>query len=100
AYDPFGRQITETSPLFNRCHGNADPDAGSNFSPDCGIVVAAAAHPTRENPGLARYLQVSVIDQASGYEALTGTEQMLQQRESERKAKELEAAAKNADAPQ
>jgi hypothetical protein len=100
AHDPFGRLVTETSPLFHQCHGNADPDAGTNFSPDCGIVVAAAVHPTPENPGLGRYLQVSVLDQSNGYEALMATEQALQQMESDRKAKEIAAAAKNADAPE
>ena len=100
AYDPFGRLVTETSPLFHQCRGTADPDGGTNFSPDCGIVVAAAVYPTRENPGLGRYLQVGVLDQANGYEALTGTEQALQQLESNRKAKEIADAAKNADAPQ
>lgn len=100
AYDPFGRPITETSPLFHRCRGMADPDGGTNFSPDCGIVVAAEVAPTRENPGLARYLQVGTMDQAGGYEAITGTEQALAQLDAERRAKELEAASQNADTPQ
>lgn len=100
AYDPLGRHITETSPLFNQCRGSADPDGATNYSPDCGLVVAAMIQPTRENPGLAQYLQVGVIDQANGYEAITGTEQALQQLDAQRKANELEAAGKNADAPQ
>lgn len=100
AYDPLGRPITETSPLYHRCRGMADPDGGTHFSPDCGIVVAAEIVPTRENPGLARYLQVGTMDQAGGYEAITGTEQALAQLDAQRKAKELEAASLNADTPQ
>ncbi len=41
-----------------------------------------------------------MIDQASGYEAITGTEQALQKVDAQRKAKEVNDAAKNADAPQ
>jgi len=99
AYDPFGRPITETSSLYNKCHGSADPDGGTNFSPDCGIVVAAQVQALRENPGLSQFLQVGVIDQANGYEAITGTEQALQQLDEQRKAQELEAASKNAKKP-
>ncbi len=99
AYDPFGRPIKETSPLYNKCHGTADPDGGTNFSPDCGIVVAAYVQALRENPGLSQFLQVGVIDQANGYEAITGTEQALQQLDEQRKAQELEAANKNAKKP-
>lgn len=99
AYDPLGRAVTETSPLFNRCRGTADPDGGTNFSPDCGIVIAAEVRGTRENPGLAQFLQVGVLDQANGYEAITATEQGLQQQDAARKAKELESAGKNSKAP-
>jgi YD repeat-containing protein len=100
AYDPFGRLITETSPLFNQCYGQASPDAGVNLSPDCGIVVAAQIGAMRDNPDLAEYLQASVVDQANGYEALQATEQALQAMENQRRAQQVEEAAKNADAPQ
>jgi hypothetical protein len=99
AYDPLGRQITETSPLFNRCSGVADPDGGANFSPDCGEVVVAQIFGLPENPDLSRYFQVGVVDQAGGYEALTATERALQQMDAARKAKQVQDAAKNADAP-
>lgn len=100
SYDPLGRRLTETSPLYHQCRGTADPDGATNFSPDCGVVVMAMLVATRENPGLARYLQVGSMDQATGYEAITGTERALQQLDEQRKAKELEAAGKNANAPQ
>lgn len=100
AYDSFGRLITETSPLFHQCNGTADPDGGSNLSPDCGVVVAATLDPLPGNPDLARFMQVGVVDQAGGYEALTATEQGLQGHESQRRARETEAASKNANAPQ
>jgi len=99
AHDPFGRLITETSPLFRRCHAQASPDAGTSFSPDCGIVVAAAIHPLSDNPELSRYLQVSVVDQSGGYEALQATEQAFAQMEADRRAKQVEAAGKDAAAP-
>lgn len=99
AYDSRQRLITETSPLFQRCYGSADPDSGTSFSPDCGIVVAASIHALRDNPDLAEYLQVGVIDQAGGYEALNATEQGLQALENQRRAREVEAASRNAAAP-
>jgi len=99
AHDPLGRPIRETSPLYQKCYGTADPDGGTNFSPDCGVVVTAQLHALRENPGLTEFLQVGVIDQANGYEAITGTEQALQQLDEQRQAQELEAASKNAKKP-
>jgi len=99
AYDARQRPITENSPLFGQCRGTADPDGGTSFSPDCGIVVAALVSSLRENPELAEYMQVGVVDQANGYEALTRTEQGLQKLESERRAREVEAASKNAVGP-
>jgi hypothetical protein len=99
AYDPLGRPITETSPLFNRCSGVADPDGGANFSPDCGKVITAQIFPLPDNPDLSRFFQVGVVDQAGGYEALTATERALQQMDAARKAQQVQDAAKNADTP-
>jgi hypothetical protein len=99
AYDPLGRPVTETSPLFYKCSGVADPDGGANFSPDCGEVIVAQIFPTPDNPALSRFFQVGVVDQAGGYEALTATEQGLRQMDSTRKAQQVQDAAKNADAP-
>jgi hypothetical protein len=99
AYDPFGRLVTETSPLFNQCNGQAGPDGGASLSPDCGIVVAVNIGKMRDNPNLAEYLQAGVLDQANGYEALTATEQALQAMETQRRAQQVDDAAKNADAP-
>lgn len=99
AYDTFGRPITETSPLFNRCSGVADPDGGANFSPDCGKVVMAVIFSMPDNPALSRFFQVGVVDQAGGYEALTATEQGLQRMDAERKAQQVKEAAKNSDTP-
>lgn len=99
AYDARQRPITETSPLYGQCRGTADPDGGTSFSPDCGIVIAASIVSLRDNPDLAEYMQVGVIDQANGYEALNATEQSLQRLENERRAREVEAASKNAVGP-
>lgn len=100
AYDPLGRLVTETSPLITQCNTPADPDGGVNLSPDCGIVVAAMVYSMQDNPDLAKYFQVGAIDQAKGYEAITATEQALQQADAQRRAKQVESAAENADAPQ
>ena len=99
SYDPANRQITETSPLFNRCGGSASPGAGVNLSPDCGTVVSALILPLRENPDLAASMQVGVVNQAGGYELVTATEQGLQQAEQQRRAQETAKAAKSAAAP-
>jgi hypothetical protein len=99
AYDPLGRPITETSPLYYKCSGVADPDGGANFSPDCGEVIVAQIFPMPDNPELSRFFQVGVVDQAGGYEALTATEQALAQMDNARKAQQVQEAAKNADAP-
>lgn len=99
AYDPLGRPITETSPLRYTCQGVSDPDGGTNFSPDCGLVVAGHVRGLPDNPSLAQFFQVGVIDQAMGYEAITGTERALQNVDSQRQAREVQDAAKNADAP-
>jgi hypothetical protein len=100
AYDPLGRPITETSPLYYKCSGVADPDGGANFSPDCGEVVTATIFSMPDNPALSRFFQVGVVDQAGGYEALTATEQGLQRVDDARKAQQVKEAAKNADSPQ
>lgn len=99
AYDTSARLITETSPLVTQCTGTADPDGGVNLSPDCGIVMSAVIFPMRDNPELSQYLQVSVVDQAGGYERISATEQALQQQENQRRAEQVQDAAKNADAP-
>lgn len=98
-YDPLGKRVTPESPLYNQCQGTSDPDGGTNFSPDCGVVVVAQVFALRENPELSQYLQVGVIDQANGYAAITGTEQALQSFDAQRRAKEVEAASQNAAAP-
>jgi hypothetical protein len=98
-HDTFGRPASETSPIMMRCAGSADPDGGVNLNPDCGLVVAAAAYPLRENPALAQYIQVGVVDQANGYALLTNVEEGLQRSETQRQAAQVEAAAKNADSP-
>jgi hypothetical protein len=100
AYDPRGRLITETSPLYNQCTGAADPDSGMNLSADCGVVVSANIIRLGSNPALARYLQVGVVDEAGGYNALTATKHGLQAMDAQKRAKQVQDAAKNAQAPQ
>lgn len=97
--DPLGRPVTETSPLFQQCTGISDPDGGTNFSPDCGLVVEARVRPLESNQQLASSFQVGVIDQANGYQAIMGTEQALLAADQQRKAAEVSKAAENADAP-
>jgi hypothetical protein len=63
------------------------------------VVVQASITAMRDNPALARSLDVGVVDQAGGYELVTTAEQGLEQREQQRRAKAVEEAAKSADAP-
>ncbi|HWU78392.1 MAG TPA: hypothetical protein VN043_17985 [Rhodanobacter sp.] len=100
AYDPRGRLITETSPLYNNCSGVADPDGGMNLSADCGVIVEAMIQSLRSNPALAQYLQAGVVDEAGGYRALTDTQQGLQAMDAARRARQVQDASKNAQAPQ
>ncbi|HEX5353249.1 MAG TPA: hypothetical protein VFW60_04155 [Rhodanobacteraceae bacterium] len=98
AYDPRGRLITETSPLYNQCGGTSDPDSGMSLSADCGIVIAALIQSPRSNHALAQFLQVGVVDQAGGYNALTATKHGLQAMDAQKRAKQVKDASKNADA--
>lgn len=100
AYDTFGRLITETSPLFNQCSPVTGPDGGATFKPDCGIVIGAMVVPLTDNVDLGKSLGVGVVDQAGGYELLTATKQAFERGEAQKRAQQVEAAAKNADAPQ
>lgn len=100
AFDTFGRPITEASPLFRACYANAYVNSSVNFSPDCGVVVAARIQPLRDNPAIAQSMTVIVVNQADGYARIQATEQALLQQENARRAKQAEDAAKNADAPQ
>jgi hypothetical protein len=99
AFDPFGRPITETSPLFGQCSAPSSPGAGVNLSPDCGVVVAAQITALQANPGLVEVMSVGMVDQANGFEAITATEQGFEAMEQERRAVQTQEAAKNADAP-
>ena len=53
----------------------------------------------QDNPALARSLETGVVHQASGYELVTSVEQALEQMEQQKRAKAVEDASKNADAP-
>jgi len=99
AFYPDGRQITETSRVFQACYVNAYVNEDIGFMPDCGVVVAAHIHPLRENPAIAQSMVVVAVNQAEGYASITATEQALQQQEIARRARQAEDAAKNADAP-
>lgn len=99
-YDPRGRFVSETSPLANRCVAMSSPDGGSNFSPDCGLVVAAQIWPLRDNPALSQHFQVGMADQANGYQLIVDTEQALENQEMAKRKQQVEDAAKNADRPQ
>ena len=99
SYDLTGRLVTHGAPLFNRCSGNASPNGGVNLSPDCGTVVTAIVMPLRDNRELALSLQVGVVDQAGGYQLVTGTEQALAQADQQRREQETAKAAKNAAPP-
>lgn len=99
-HDTTGRLVPETSALANQCNASPDPDGGTSFSPECGLVAAARVQPLRDNPSLAQFVQVGVADQAGGYEAIMGTEKSLEAGEMQRRAEQVKDAAKNSDQPQ
>lgn len=99
SYDPRGRRIMETSPLFRRCHAPSSLNAAFNFSPDCGLAVTASILGLATNPDLVDELTVTSMDQAGGYEVIESTERGLAQLEAQRRAKETEAASRNSTAP-
>lgn len=98
--DPQGRFVPETSPLASQCVAMSSPNGGSNFSPDCGLVVAARVWPMRDNPALAEHFEVGVADQANGYELIMDTEKALESQEMAKRKQQVDDAAKNADGPQ
>lgn len=99
-YDPIGRRVTETSPLFRQCTNmGASPDSSTSLSPDCGVTVAATIALSDQNPGLARSLAVASKNGAEGYARLKNTEQALMQSDAARKAEELKKASADAAQP-
>jgi hypothetical protein len=62
-------------------------------------VVAAAVYPQAANRELGQMMQVGVIDQAGGYEALQAVEQTLQANDAQLKAQQVKDAQQNADVP-
>lgn len=98
-FDPRGRPVTETSLLYGRCSGIADPDASINLNPDCGVVIQAQLIGLRQNPDLAERMRVGVVDQAGGYAALTETRDGLAAADARRRAQQVQDASKHAQAP-
>ncbi len=99
SYDTRGRRITETSPLFRRCQAPTSIEAAFNFSPECGFTLAATIQALPSNSDLTDELTVTSLDQAGGYEAIERTERGLAALDAQRRAKETEAASRNATAP-
>lgn len=99
AYDPDGRRVNEGSPLFHRCVGASDPDASIHLAPECGLVVQAMVLPLKSNPELVDRLQVGVVHQSGGFQMIAATERALAQSDRQRRAQEVEQAAKNTKPP-
>ena len=99
AYDAEGRRLAEGMPLYAVCRGNPSPDAPTNLNPDCGLTIEAAVHILQANPGLAEFLQVSIVDQARTYAVHDATTQGLARQEAGRRAEQVEDAEQNASAP-
>lgn len=98
-YDPTGRLITETSPLYERCIITASPDSPTQLNPDCGVTVSAQINVAADNPGLAHSLDVTVQNGAEGYKRINDTEQALMQADQKRQADEVQGATQDADKP-
>jgi hypothetical protein len=92
-YDPAGLKVVETSRLYRQCFGSANP------RPECGVTVTAQIFWMPDNPGLARYLGVSVVDQSKGYLAAKSIDEEFRKDDDARKLKELQEANKNAAKP-
>lgn len=99
-YDSMQRLITESSPLYMACQVQATPDAGNTLTPDCGLSIAALVWPLKDNPDLAQFMQITVVDQGGGFAALEATQAGLDALDAQRRQGELENAKSNADAPE
>lgn len=98
-YDPAGARIDRSSHRLIACRISVSPDAGTSLSTECGVTVGAQIMGSRDNAGLAHSLAVSSQNGADGYALLQRTTDALRMADDARKAKELNAAAKGADAP-
>lgn len=98
-YDPTGRLVTETSPLYNSCYMNSSPDAGTSLSPDCGVTVQADIKRASDNAGLAHSLAVASQNGAAGYAAIENTAQALARADQQRQADEMRQAEQGAARP-
>lgn len=95
-YDPQGRPRDD----LPCAGGTPDPDGATSYSQGCSLSVKASIFPPRDNPDLAEYFQVKVTDEKGGYERILATERALQQLDAQRRAQEVQAAGKSADAPE
>lgn len=93
SYTPDGRR-TDAS-----CGLHPQPGAGVQLLPDCGVGVSAHVHGKADNPGLVQFIRVGAVDQARGYALIEQTERLLQQQESERRAKQVQEAGQKAKGP-
>ena len=98
-HDPAGRRVGAREPLASQCGLHPSPDAGVNLSEACGVVVSAQVQPLPDNPGLAQALRVGSVDQARGYARVAATGLALQQRQAERRAREVQEAGRQAKTP-
>ncbi len=98
-YTPDGQRVPPGAPLAQGCGMHPSPEAGVQLDTRCGVVVAAHVLAPRDNPALAQSIQVGTVDQAGGYALLERTEQALQAAENQRRAQQVQDAAKNAKGP-
>lgn len=97
--DIHGKPLTWEQRQVDRC-GSIVNDGSMTLSGHCGTLVMAMVRPVRDNNDLARLLRVGVLDDAGAYNAIAATEKGLQQLDAQRRQREVQAAAKNADATQ
>ena len=98
SFDPAGQQLEDNA--IGECIGGSSPDGGFSVTPDCGLVVEARIFALQDNPVLAEYFQVGVVDQAGAYRRLEALKAALEQAEQSRRAQQVHDAAKNAAVPQ
>jgi hypothetical protein len=98
-YDPTGRKITETSPLYNTCRTDVGFKTSMRVTPDCGVTVGVRVTSMSDNAGLAHGISAMSINSAQTYKMVTDTEAALNGADAQRQASELQNAAKAAPAP-
>lgn len=95
--DASGAPISEQNPLYSRCLGGVSgkaSQASAQWGDGCGVNIRAEIWRSEANNGLARELDVSMIDQAGMFAQIEAMKAALRRAGAARRADELRAAEK------